>query len=261
MVSPQPEAVSTASLDDYAATVAAAGGGRPDLVIVGQSYVAFTATLAAAQLRPRLLVLLAGMIPAPGESPGQWWANTGYRHAVQQQARLDGGKTGHDDSAHQLLQRFAAPAGRGGAAQGWARGVRSGLEHTLASRYVAGRAHQVRRVPGPPVLPAAFMRQLAQQRLGTIPDEIPGCHCAALSHPPGTQRSSRQLPRLTGSGRSGSRRSGHLPQQPKHFRVEPLGNLRRGRIVVRRQLTGDAVVSDPGAATRHLLDEDGDRRV
>ena len=79
--------------------------------------------------------------------------------------------------------------------------------------------------------------------------------------PPGTQRSSRRLPRLTGSGRSGSQRSGHLPQQPKHFRVESLGNLRRGRIVVRRQLTGDRVVRRPGAATRHLLDEDGDRRV
>jgi pimeloyl-ACP methyl ester carboxylesterase len=33
----------TASLDDYAGTVADAAGGRPDLVIVGQSYGAFTA--------------------------------------------------------------------------------------------------------------------------------------------------------------------------------------------------------------------------
>src|SRR6266516_3916884 len=69
----------TASLDDYAATVADAAGGRPDLVIVGQSYGAFTATLAASQLPARLLVLLAGMIQVPGESPGQWWSNTGYR--------------------------------------------------------------------------------------------------------------------------------------------------------------------------------------
>jgi hypothetical protein len=30
---------------------------------------------------------------------------------------------------------------------------------------------------------AAFMRRVAQERLGTIPDEVPGCHCAALSHP------------------------------------------------------------------------------
>ena len=31
--------------------------------------------------------------------------------------------------------------------------------------------------------PAAFMRRVAQERLGTVPDEIPGCHCVALSHP------------------------------------------------------------------------------
>jgi hypothetical protein len=27
------------------------------------------------------------------------------------------------------------------------------------------------------------MRRQAQERLGIVPDEIPGCHCAALSHP------------------------------------------------------------------------------
>ena len=87
----------TASLDDYVGTVADAAAGRPDLVIVSQSYGSFTATLAASRLPARLLVLLAGMIPAPGESPGQWWDRTGYRQAVQEQARRDGGKTGHDD--------------------------------------------------------------------------------------------------------------------------------------------------------------------
>ena len=51
--------------------MAEAASGRPDLVIVGQSYGAFTATLAASQLPVRLLVLLAGMIPVPSESPGQ----------------------------------------------------------------------------------------------------------------------------------------------------------------------------------------------
>jgi pimeloyl-ACP methyl ester carboxylesterase len=61
----------TAGLDDYVGAVADAVGGRQNLVIVGQSYGAFTATLAASQLPARLLVLLAGMIPAPGESPGQ----------------------------------------------------------------------------------------------------------------------------------------------------------------------------------------------
>jgi pimeloyl-ACP methyl ester carboxylesterase len=106
-------------------------------VIVGQSYGAFTATLAASRLPTRLLVLLAGMIPVPGESPSEWWSNVGYRQAAGEQARLDGGKTGHDDPLISFDQFF----------------------------------------------PAAFMRRLAQQRLGTVADEVPGCHCAALSHP------------------------------------------------------------------------------
>jgi pimeloyl-ACP methyl ester carboxylesterase len=49
--------------------VADAAAGRQDLVVVAQSYGAFAATLAAGRLPARLLVLLAGMIPAPGE-PG-----------------------------------------------------------------------------------------------------------------------------------------------------------------------------------------------
>jgi pimeloyl-ACP methyl ester carboxylesterase len=44
-----------------------AASGQQDLVIVGQSYGAFTATLVAARLPVRLLVLLAGMIPGPRE--------------------------------------------------------------------------------------------------------------------------------------------------------------------------------------------------
>ncbi|MDR2988127.1 MAG: alpha/beta hydrolase, partial [Nocardiopsaceae bacterium] len=87
-----------ATLDEYAGAVVAAAAGRSDLVIVGQSYGAFTAALAGGRLPTRVLVLLAGMIPAPRESPAQWWAATGYQEAAEQQARLDGGQTGNDDA-------------------------------------------------------------------------------------------------------------------------------------------------------------------
>ena len=123
----------TASLDDYAdavAEAAAAAGadpGQPDLVIVGQSYGAFTATLAASRLGARLLVLLAGMIPAPGETPGQWWASTGYQQAAEEQARRRRRPDRQRGPADQLLQRGTARAGRGGAAPGWARRVLGGL--------------------------------------------------------------------------------------------------------------------------------------
>ena len=106
-----------ASLDDYAGTVVDAVSGRQDLVIVGQSYGAFTATLVASQLPVRLLVLLAGMIPTPGESPGQWWGNTDYRQAVEEQAKRRR-QNWPRRPLHQLLQRCAAPTGRRGHARG-----------------------------------------------------------------------------------------------------------------------------------------------
>ena len=40
---------------------------------------------------------LPGMIPSPGEAPGDWWQHTVYRSAVQEQAARDGGKTGNED--------------------------------------------------------------------------------------------------------------------------------------------------------------------
>lgn len=179
----------TASLDDYAdavAEAAAAAGadpGQPDLVIVSQSYGAFTATLAASRLGARLLVLLAGMIPAPGETPGQWWASTGYQQAAGEQARRDGGRTGSEDP---LISYY--------------NGVPRALAEEALRRGGRGESSVVYDTPWPlnawpdvptkfilcqddHFFPAAFLRRVARERLGTVPDEVPGCHCAALSHP------------------------------------------------------------------------------
>jgi pimeloyl-ACP methyl ester carboxylesterase len=173
----------TASLDDYAGAVADAAAGRQDLVIVGQSYGAFTAALAASRLPARLLVLLAGMIPVPGESPGQWWANTGYRQAAEEQARLDGGKTGHDDPLISFYNGVPRPL----AEEALRRGGRGESPAVFDTPWPLGAWPDV---PTKFILcqddrffPAAFMRRVAQERLGAVPDEIPGCHCVALSHP------------------------------------------------------------------------------
>src|SRR3982751_1716748 len=58
-----------AGLPEFADAVVAAIGDRRDLVVVGHSYGGFTAPLVCARLPVRLLVFLAGMIPAPGEPP------------------------------------------------------------------------------------------------------------------------------------------------------------------------------------------------
>src|SRR5688572_22790625 len=71
----------SAGFAEFRETVINAIGDRSHLVVVGQSYGAFTAPLVAATLPVRLLVLLTPMIPRPGEQPGHWWGNTGYRGA------------------------------------------------------------------------------------------------------------------------------------------------------------------------------------
>jgi pimeloyl-ACP methyl ester carboxylesterase len=76
----------SAGLKEYADTVVKAVRDRRDLLVVGQSFGAFTAPLVADRLPVDMLVLVAGMIPAPGEVPADWWNNTGYRDAVQEQA-------------------------------------------------------------------------------------------------------------------------------------------------------------------------------
>jgi len=66
----------TATLADYAdavldALLDAAGplDGQRDLVVVGHSYGGLTAALVAARAPVAALVLLAAMVPAPGERP------------------------------------------------------------------------------------------------------------------------------------------------------------------------------------------------
>lgn len=172
-----------ASLDDYACTVTDAMAGQPDPVIVSQSYGAFTAALVAGRLPVRLLVLLAGMVPAPGETPGQWWDNTGYEQAAREQAELDGGKTGHEDPLVTYYNGVPRPLAEEALRRG-GRGESSAVYNTpwpldawpdVPTKFILCQDDHF--------FPAAFMRRVAQERLGTIADEVPGCHCAALSHP------------------------------------------------------------------------------
>jgi pimeloyl-ACP methyl ester carboxylesterase len=58
----------SAGLPEYADTVAGAIGDRTDLIVVAQSFGGFTAPLVCDRVAVNLLVLVAPMIPAPGES-------------------------------------------------------------------------------------------------------------------------------------------------------------------------------------------------
>ena len=80
----------SAGLAEYADAVVGAIGDRTDLVVVAQSLGAFTAPLVCERASVDLLVMLNAMVPAPGESAGEWWVNTGHAKAQAEQAARDG---------------------------------------------------------------------------------------------------------------------------------------------------------------------------
>lgn len=90
-----------AGWEEYVDTVVHALGDRRDVVVVGHSLGGFTAPLVCARTTVDLLVLVAAMVPSPGELFSDWWTNTGYQDS------------GHDDVFyHDVPTELAAEARR-----------------------------------------------------------------------------------------------------------------------------------------------------
>jgi hypothetical protein len=175
----------TAGLTEYADTVARAAGRLRggDLIVVAQSFGGFTAPLVAAQLQARAIVLVAGMIPVPGEKPEDWPANTGLWQAIAEQSARDGGTTG----SHDPLVTFYHDVPRALAEQAVARGGRPQSDTPGRSPWPlsAWPAIPTRFVlcTGDRFFPAGFLRRVVAERLGVVPDQIAAGHCVALSRP------------------------------------------------------------------------------
>jgi pimeloyl-ACP methyl ester carboxylesterase len=69
----------SAGLAEYADTIVDAIGDRKDLVLVAQSFGGFTAPLVCERVPVDLMVLVAAMIPSPGEAPNDYWTNTEWQ--------------------------------------------------------------------------------------------------------------------------------------------------------------------------------------
>jgi pimeloyl-ACP methyl ester carboxylesterase len=172
----------SAGLPEYVDTVVDAIGDGHDLVVVAQSYGGFTAPLVADRLQVDALVLVAGMIPAPGEAPADWWDNTGYGQAVQEQARRDGGLTGNEDpfiafyhDVPRALAEEAMSKERSESNTAYNRPWPLDAWPAVPTRFVLCTEDRF--------FPPAFMRRVVSERLGIIPDEIAASHCVALSRP------------------------------------------------------------------------------
>ncbi|MEU8236169.1 alpha/beta hydrolase [Actinoplanes sp. NPDC048967] len=163
----------SAGLPEYVDTVIGAIGDRRDLIVVAQSAGGFVAPLVCERVTARLLVLVAPMIPAPGEAPADYWEHTGYS---------DDAVGGYDDEValfyHDVPPDLAAEALSRGRDQSETRmNEPSPLKAwpAVPTRVLICRDDRL--------LPPGYLRRVARERLGITPDEIDGGHTPALSRP------------------------------------------------------------------------------
>jgi pimeloyl-ACP methyl ester carboxylesterase len=174
----------SAGLREYADVVVDAIGDRRDLIVVAQSMGGFTAPLVCDRVPVSRLILVAAMVPSPGEPPGDWWANTGWEQARREQAARDGSA---NDESFDPMTTFFHDVPPDVVAEALARGERdqSGTPFEkpwpldswpdVPTNFLLCRDDRF--------FPAEFMRRVVRQRLGITPDEMDGGHLPALSHP------------------------------------------------------------------------------
>jgi pimeloyl-ACP methyl ester carboxylesterase len=159
----------SAGLPEYADAVVEAIGDRTDIVLVAQSLGGFTATLVCERVPVDLLVLVAGMVPATGETIEDWWANTGYEgghgdpidvflHDVPPDLAAEAMRMGRDQSGTPMTQPWPLAA--------WP---------DVPTRYLLCTEDRM--------FSPDFTHRMVRDRLGISPDEIESGHCPALSRP------------------------------------------------------------------------------
>ena len=174
-----------AGLREYTNAVvdALSGHDTTDVVVVAQSLGGFTAPLVCERVPVGLMILVAAMVPQPGELLGDWWENTGWDEARREHAKRRGTTPiGMDDVEALFL-------------------------HDLPPDLKAEAMHHERNQSGTPfsepwplaawpevptravlcrddrLFPPNLQRRVAKERLGITPDEIDGGHLPALSRP------------------------------------------------------------------------------
>jgi pimeloyl-ACP methyl ester carboxylesterase len=173
----------SAGLDEYADTVVDAIGDRSDLVLVAQSFGGFTAPLVCEQVPVDLMVLVAAMIPSPGEAANDYWTNTGWQPAKLDSVELSEDTGGEDSETiatfmHDVPPDLAAEALKRVRDQSETPGRKPWPLKAwpdVSTRFLLCRDDRF--------FPAEWMRRVVKERLGIAPDEIDGSHCIALSRP------------------------------------------------------------------------------
>jgi pimeloyl-ACP methyl ester carboxylesterase len=173
-----------ATFDDHADAIVAAAGATEDITLVAQSMGAFSAPLTCDRLGVAELALVNAMIPAPGETAGEWWGNTGQAEAmrandIREGRDPDAGFDPHTHFLHDVSPDVLALLTSSGDEE-----PADSLFETpfpldrwpnVPTRVFAGRDDRF--------FTCEFQRRLARDRLGLEVEELPGGHLLALSQP------------------------------------------------------------------------------
>ncbi|MFG1819069.1 alpha/beta fold hydrolase [Kribbella sp. NPDC049174] len=158
----------SAGLPEYVETVLDAVPDGDEVVVTAHSLGGFTGAMVCERLPVREFVLVAAMVPAPGERISDWWDNTGYDWVGD-----DTDTFFHDlpadfaaEARRQLREQSDGPMDDPCAIEQWP---------DVRTRAVIGLDDLL--------FPADFMRRVTRERLGFAPDEVPGAHFPMLRHP------------------------------------------------------------------------------
>ena len=176
-----PAADPQAGWAEYADAVVGVADGAAAVTVVGQSMGGFTAPLEVERI-----VLVNAMIPAPGETGGQWWDAVGQRAAREEADR----SAGRDpDAPFDERTMFFHDVPGAIADEAFSRGEPEQSDRPFEQPWpldawpavptsgIAGRDDRI--------FPAEFQRRVARERLGIELSVVPGGHLVSLSNPEG----------------------------------------------------------------------------
>ena len=160
----------SAGLEQYADTVVEAiGPDRDDVVVVGHSLGGYTATLVADRVAAGMLVLVTAMVPRPGETPMEFWANTGHQFGTDDEI-----ETYLADATPEQAERALA-LGRDQSGTPMNEPFQLEAWPGSPTRYLACTRDNFN--------PVEWTRQMVRDRLGIEADEIDAGHCPYITRP------------------------------------------------------------------------------
>jgi hypothetical protein len=172
-----------AGLPEYVAILIDAIESCLEPVVVAQSMGGFSGVLACDRVPVRGLILVNAMVPAPRETPGEWWAATGAIDARIAAAKAGGYDTEfdlatyflHDLDAEEAAAVLANPLEESDIAFGQPCDIAKWPDVSTAA--VIGRDDRF--------FPVEFQRQVLRERVGVDATVVPGGHLLALANPDG----------------------------------------------------------------------------